>query len=181
VALATAPAYQTILNAGKGDQLQDPDVLNTCRQVSTVMRAGDTYLTEMIGITIAKRAWPEGIPTYVDAISAKRVSHYRMDADGKLSLHHFLSSEYAAKRLQLMMEKKSEQEVILAEILNARGNPIPPSDYTDGWGGSLAQRTRTQTAAQLGAHCTSDTRFGIFRIIDIACLTERGDETSGMV
>ncbi len=132
MASATAvPPYQTIVNACKGDPLQEPDVLSTCRQVSTVMRGGDTYLTEMVGIAIAKRAWPEGSPTYVDAISAKRVAHYRMDADGKLSRHRFLFSEYAAKRLQLMMEKKTEQEVNLAEILNARWSPNPPSDYTD--------------------------------------------------
>jgi len=125
------PPYQTILNACKGDQLQDPDVLRTCRQVSTVMRGGDTYLTEMVGIAIAKRAWPEDSPTYVDAVSARRVGHYRMDADGKIGLHRFLSSDYAAKRLQLMTEMRTEQEVILAEILNAKWSPNPPSDYTD--------------------------------------------------
>jgi hypothetical protein len=130
------PAYQTIVNACKGDPLQDLDLLSTCRQVSTVMRAGDTYLTEMIGVAIAKRTWPEGSPEYVDAVSAKRVAHYRMDADGKLSLHLFFYSEYAAKRLQLMMEKKTEQEVTLAEISSAKLNPDPPSDWTDRWSGS---------------------------------------------
>jgi hypothetical protein len=130
------PTYQTIVNACKGDPLQDPDVLSTCRQVSTVMRGGDTYLTEMIGVAIAKRTWPEGSPEYVDAISAKRVAHYRMDADGKLSLHRFSYSNYAAKRLQLMMEKSTEQEVSLAEILNAKLNPNPPSDWIDRWSGS---------------------------------------------
>jgi hypothetical protein len=130
------PAYQTIMNTCKGDPLQDPDVLSTCRQVSTVMRGGDTYLTEMIGVAIAKRTWPEGSPEYVDAVNAKRVAHYRMDADGKLSLHRFLYSEYAAKRLQLMMEKRTEQEVTLAEILNAKLNPNPSPDWTDRWSGS---------------------------------------------
>jgi hypothetical protein len=127
----TVPAYQTILNACKGDPLQDPDVLSTCRQVSTVMRGGDTYMTEMVGIAIAKRAWPEGSPTYVDAISARRVAHYRIDAEGKISLRRFLFPGFAAKRLQLMTEKTTEQEVILAEILNAKRNPDPHSDYTD--------------------------------------------------
>ena len=127
----TIPPYQTIVNACKGDPLRDPDVLGTCRQVSTVMRGGDTYLTELVGIAIARRAWPEGSPTYGDATSARRVAHYRMAADGTLSLHRFLFSKFAAKRLQLMTEKKTEQEVILAEILNARRNPNPPSDYTD--------------------------------------------------
>jgi hypothetical protein len=137
MASATAiPAYQTIVNACKGDPLQDPDVLSTCRQVSTVMRGGDTYLTEMIGVAIAKRTWPEGSPEYVDAVTAKRVAHYRMDADGKLGLHRFFYSEYAAKHLQLMMEKRTEQEVTLAEISSAKLNPNPPSDWTDRWSGS---------------------------------------------
>ena|SRR5450631_87124 len=131
------PAYQTIVNACKGDSLLDSDVLNTCRQVSSVMRGGDTCLTEMIGVAIAKRAWPEGSAEYVDAFSAKRVAHYRMDTDGKIGLHHSWNfSQYAAKRLQLMTENKTEQEVNLAEILNAKLNPNPPSDWTDRWGGS---------------------------------------------
>ncbi len=125
------PPYRTIVNACKGDPLLDPDVLRTCRQVSTVMRSGDTYITEMVGIAIAQRAWPEGSPPYVDATSARRVAHYRMDADGKLSVRRFLFSGFAAKRLQLMTEKKSEQEVVLAEILNARRNPDPPANYTE--------------------------------------------------
>ena len=114
------PAYQTIVKACKGEPLQDPGVLNTCRQVSSVMRGGDTYLTEMVGIAIAKRAWPEASAEYVDAVSAKRVAHYQMDTDGKIGLRHFLNSQYAAKRLQLMTEKKTEQDVNLAEILNAK-------------------------------------------------------------
>ncbi len=130
------PAYQTILNACKGDQLQDPGVLDTCRRVSTVMRGGDTYLTEMVGIAIAKRAWPEGSSTYVEALSARRLGHYRLDADAKLSLHRFLFSEYATKRLHLMREKRSEQEVILAEMLDAKLNPYPPSGFIDSWNGS---------------------------------------------
>jgi hypothetical protein len=130
------PAYQTIVNACKGDSLQDPELLNTCRKVSSVMRGGDTYLTEMIGVAIAKRAWPEGSAEYVDALSAKRVAHYRMDVDGKIGLRHLWSSRYAAKRLQLMTENKTEQEVNLAEILNAKLDPNPPSDWTDKWGGS---------------------------------------------
>ena len=130
------PAYQTIVNACKGEPLQDRDVLRTCRQVSSVMRSGDTYLTEMVGVAIAKRAWPEGSAEYLDAVSAKRVAHYRMDTDGKIGLHHFWSSRYAATRLQLMVENRTEQGVNLAEIMNAKLNPNPPSDWTDKWGGS---------------------------------------------
>jgi len=136
VSATTLPPYQAIVKACRGESLQDPEVLSTCRRVSTVMRRGDTYITEMVGIAIAKNTWPAGSPTYVDAISARRVAHYRMDADGKLSLHRFMSSKYAAERLQLMTDKKTEQEVNVAEIENARWSANPPPDYADPWSGS---------------------------------------------
>jgi hypothetical protein len=127
------PAYQTIVNACKGDQLQDPDLLRSCRQVSTVMRGGDTYITEMIGIAIAKRTWPEGSLEHIDAVSAKRTAHYRMQADAKLNLDHLSSTAYVEKHLQLMMAKTTEQDVVLAEIVDAKLNPDPPSDWIDKW------------------------------------------------
>jgi hypothetical protein len=133
---ATIPAYQTVLNACKGDSLRDPDVLGDCRRISTVLRAGDTYLTEMIGVALAKRTWPEGTPEYVSAVGAKRVAHYRMDADEKFGLHHLYSAGYAAKRLGLMTSKRTEQEVILAEMSNARLNPDPPPGWIDPRSGS---------------------------------------------
>ncbi len=40
------------------------------------------------------------------------------------------------KRLQLMQEKRTEQEVVLAEILNAGVSADPPSGYVDPLSGS---------------------------------------------
>jgi hypothetical protein len=95
------------------------------------MRRGDTYITEMIGLAIAKRAWPEGSAEYLDASSARRVAHYRMDADGKIALHHLRNSQYDANRLRLMTENRTEQEVNLAEIMDAKSSPNPPADWID--------------------------------------------------
>ncbi len=134
--VSAIPAYQTITNACKGDSLQGPDVLETCRQVAAVMRSGDTYITEMIGVAIAKRAWPQGSFEYLDAVGARRVAHYRMEADGKISLHHLWSSRYVATRLRLMAENRTEQEVAKAEMVDAKLNPNPPSEWTDPWAGS---------------------------------------------
>lgn len=135
-AALTIPAYQSIVNACKGESLNDPEVVATCRQVAAVMRHGDTYITEMIGVAIAKRAWPEGSAEYLDAVNARRVAHYRMDADGQIAIHHFWNSQYAAKRLKLMTENKTEQDVNLAEILDAKLSPNPAADWTDRWGRS---------------------------------------------
>lgn len=137
VASATSiPAFQPLSNACKGEALQDPEVLSACRLVSTALRSGDTYLAELIGVAIAKRTLPEGSPEYTDAVNAKRTAHYRMAVDGEFELHHLVFSKYAAKRLQLMMVKRTEQEVNLAEILNAKLDPNPPAAWTDRWGGS---------------------------------------------
>lgn len=136
VASADIPAYHTILETCTADSLRDPEVLRTCRQVSAVLRAGDTYLTEMIGPAIAKRAWPETSSEYVDAAGAKRLAHYRMDADAKLGLHRLFQSGYAARRLRLMTQMRTEQEVIHAELVNAKLNPDPPPAWVDERSGS---------------------------------------------
>jgi hypothetical protein len=135
-AAVAIPPYQSIVNACKGESLNNPDVVATCREVASVMRRGDTYIAEMVGLAIAKRAWPEGSAEYLEATGARRVAHYRMDMVGKIGLHHIWNSHYTATRLQLMTENKTEQEVNMAEIINARVSPNPPAGWTDKWVGS---------------------------------------------
>ena len=132
VAAAMAiPAYQQISNACKGDNLKDPQVVQTCQRVAAVMRQGDTYITEMIGVAIAKRVWPEGSAQYLDAVSARRLAHYRMDTQGKTSVAMIGSDKYAEQHLQLLATHRSEQEVVLAELLGAGLNPSPPTGWID--------------------------------------------------
>jgi hypothetical protein len=132
VAAATViPPYQAILNACKGESLKDHEFVATCRQVASVMRRGDTYMTELVGLAIAKRTWPEGSAEFVGAVSARRVIHYRIHIDGQISLDRVWSSRYAAKRLHLMTKYRTEQEVVSTEILNAKMDPNPPSDWAD--------------------------------------------------
>ena len=125
------PAYQQISNACKGDNLKDPEVVQTCQRVSAVMRRGDTYITEMIGVAIAKRVWPEGGAQYLDAVSARRLAHYRMDMQSKTSVAMIGSDKYAEQHLQLLATHRSEQDVVLAELLGAGLNPNPPTGWID--------------------------------------------------
>ncbi|MEO7208580.1 MAG: hypothetical protein ABI145_17875 [Steroidobacteraceae bacterium] len=131
VAATAIPAYQQISNACKGDHLKDPDVVQTCQRVASVMRQGDTYITEMIGAAIAKRVWPEGSAEYLDAVGARRLGRYRMETENKTSIARIGSSKYAEKHLHLLATHRTEQEVVLAEILDAGLNPTPPTDWTD--------------------------------------------------
>lgn len=129
---ATPPAAQ-IANACKGDYLKDPDVLQTCRRVASVMRHGDTYLTELIGVAIAKQVWAAGSAEYLDAAGARRLGYYRMAMNEK-SIPIIFNKKYTERHLHLLATYRTEQEVVLAEILNAGLNPSPPPDWTDNRG-----------------------------------------------
>lgn len=133
-AAAVIPIYQPILKSCTGDDLRDPDRLNSCRRVAAVMRNGDTYVTEMVGLTLTEQVWPEGSSEYADAVAARRVAHYRMETDGEMGVHLVSSSKVAAKRLALMTEKRTEQEVASAEIASVGASPNPPADYREKWG-----------------------------------------------
>ena len=124
------PAYQQISNACKGEPLQRPDVLVNCRKVSVVLCRGDTYITQMIGVAIAKRAWPEGSAEYKDAVEARQVAQYRMTLAAGISTQNLWRESGVLNYLSLLATYRSEQEVALAEITKAGLNPNPPPDRT---------------------------------------------------
>jgi hypothetical protein len=117
----------------QGQSLQQPDVLATCRRLAAVLRRGDIYLTEMVGLAVAMRVWPEGSADYRAAVEARRVARYRTDTDNALTTRKVLDNAWAQSRLALMAAHDTEQEVILAEITNAGLSPDPPPDHRSRW------------------------------------------------
>jgi hypothetical protein len=131
LAAVAIPAYSQLSNSCKGDVLRRPDVLENCRKLAAVLRHGDTYITEMIGIAIARRVWPESSDEYKDAIAAARVAHYRMEMESKLSTTHLKNIEGYRSYLALLTTHQREQDALLADIVNAGVNPNPPSVWED--------------------------------------------------
>ena len=125
------PAYGQLSNFCKGDRLSRPDVLEDCRKLAAVLRRGDTYLTEMIGIAIARRVWPENSNEYKDAVCAARIAHYRMEIESKRSATHLRSTAGYKSYLALLAAHRREQDVFLAQIVSTGLNPNPPSDWQD--------------------------------------------------
>jgi hypothetical protein len=121
--------YKPITDFCQGRSLQQPDELATCRRLSAVLRRGDIYLTEMVGLAVATRVWPEGSAEYRAAVEARRVAQYRTDTDNGLTSRKVLDNAWAQSRLALMAAHDTEQEVILAEITSAGLNPDPPPDH----------------------------------------------------
>ncbi|MBV8144662.1 MAG: hypothetical protein JO184_06615 [Gammaproteobacteria bacterium] len=131
LAAQAIPAYQSLTHACQGASLEEPDTLTACRRVAAVLQRGDTYITEMIGTSIAKRVWPEGSAEYQDAVEASRVARYRIDIVAAIGARSPWNKESAAQHLRLLATHRTEQEVALAEITNAGKSPNPSAEWKD--------------------------------------------------
>jgi hypothetical protein len=123
------PAFQPISKACRGKALEQPEVLDTCRRLSAVLRRGDTYITESFGLSLAMRLWPADSAANHEASEARRVLRYRIDTGSKLSAH--FAGKEATSYLQLLRTHPSEQEAGLADITAAGLSPDPPPGWRE--------------------------------------------------
>jgi hypothetical protein len=120
----TVSSYPSVSHACKGDRLAQADVLVSCQGVASAFEDGDSFTTEMVGVVIAKRVWPEDSPQWKAAADARRVYEYRSKlvlevdaASGGVSIDRYLA---------LCGQYPREQDVLRAELVEAGKNPDPP-------------------------------------------------------
>jgi hypothetical protein len=118
------PAYQYISKACKGERLQQPKILDDCRGVAKSLQRGDNLVTEMVGVAIAKRVWPEDSPEWKAAVEARRVFEYRAKFITKMDPR---GEKHAKEYLELCAQHHRAQDVFVAEMIAAGVNPNPPS------------------------------------------------------
>jgi hypothetical protein len=123
LAAQAIPAYLPIGNACKGERLQRPEIIEVCRGIAISLERGDTYVTEMIGVGIAKRVWPEDSPEWRAAADARRLYEYRAKASAQLEAW---SVTHADQTLAMYAHNRSEQDVLLAQLVATGKNPNPP-------------------------------------------------------
>ncbi len=99
------------------------DVLDLCQGVAGAFENGDTVVTEMVGVAIAKRVWPEDSPQWKAAADARRVYEYRskllLEVDstaGAVNMNRYIA---------LCTQYRREQDVFRAELVDAGKNPDP--------------------------------------------------------
>jgi hypothetical protein len=119
------PPYQTIVTRCKGERLQQPEVIEVCRDVAKALQNGDTYLTEMVGVAIAKRLWPEDSPEWKAAVEERRVYTYRSQFYQKLALRSMM---HPGEYLTLCAQNRREQGLLAAQLIAAGINPNPPPE-----------------------------------------------------
>ena len=127
------PAYQHLSNACKPPALQEPGRPETCRRISEVLRNGDTYITEMIGVAIAKRVWPDDSEEYAGAVAARRLAQYRMKTMASILPDSFRTDAEAKQYVTLLATHRTEQEVATAVITAAGKSLDPPPNWKETW------------------------------------------------
>jgi hypothetical protein len=123
-------AYMPILSLCKGERLNNDEVLQDCRRVASAFEQGDTFITEIVGLTIAQRVWPTDSPQWKAAAERGRVSRYRMRTGSNYALQSWLGARWAREYLSLCEQNRREQDVHLAEVISAGKSPDPPPDWT---------------------------------------------------
>jgi len=124
LAMESIPAYTSVSHACKGERLQQPDVVTFCRGVAKAFENGDSWVSEMVGVAIAKRVWPENSPEWQAAVDARR----RFDYQSKLwtELPIKAATESMQDHIYLCSQYRREQDVLRAELIAAGKNPDPP-------------------------------------------------------
>jgi hypothetical protein len=125
VAAVAIPAYAPLSNSCKGDRLQRSDIREDCRGVAQALENGDTVITEMMGVAIAKRVWPEDSAEWNAAVERRRVFQYRIDSWKPLEPVTW-SATQALQYIALCLEHPREQDVVQAQLMNAGKAPNPP-------------------------------------------------------
>jgi hypothetical protein len=123
LAAQAIPAYSGVSNACNGQRLQRAEIIEVCRGVAGAFERGDTYITEMIGIAIAKRVWLGDSPEWKAAAEARRVFEYRSKFWPALDTR---DTSHAEEYLTLCAQNRREQDVLLAQLIAAGKNPNPP-------------------------------------------------------
>ena len=127
------PAYEAVAKACGAPALQESGRLGTCRGIAVTMRGGDTYISEMLGIAMAKRVWPATSAEYADATAERRLEEYRIRTADGIALTMLYSNASATEYLQLLRDHRTEQEMALAIIAAAGKNPNPPAHWTESY------------------------------------------------
>lgn len=128
LAAEAMPIYETISNLCKDERLKNAAVLKDCRAVASAFEHGDTDVTEMVGVTLAKRVWPADSVEWAKASKAQRIHEYRSQLLVHSSFFTLPPAQWADRYLALCAKNRREQDVEVGEIVAEGKNPDPPPD-----------------------------------------------------
>lgn len=121
------PSYSVLTSACQAERLGVAEVLEACRGVANSLVHGDTYLTEMIGVQIAKAAWPESSTQWQIADADRKQYEYASSHWVKIT-GGLADATMAERYLLLCAQYHREQDVWRAQLIDAGERPDAPAE-----------------------------------------------------
>jgi hypothetical protein len=102
---------------------------NQCRAIARALLQGDTVLAQSAGATMTLSLWPADSREARAAQETRRVLMYQISTNGKQAAQRLRDEAAVARYLDKLARFRREQDVIVAEIVEAGGQPTPPADW----------------------------------------------------
>jgi len=126
VSATAIPAFSPASTSCQGDRLERDNIRKVCQRVAQALENGDTVIAEMMGVAIAKHAWPVGSDGWNEALQRRRAYEYRTALWQPLQPVRW-DAPAARQFIALCLEYPQEQEVIRAQLISAGKAPDPPT------------------------------------------------------
>jgi len=125
IAAVGIPTYSPLSKACASERLAVDQTLETCRALSRALLHGDTYITEMFGIAIAKRVWAADSTEWQAAGEASRRYNYVSEKSRHIDETHTAAG--AARFVSMLAQNRREQDFSRARLIASGMNPDPPA------------------------------------------------------
>ncbi len=119
------PSFAGVAHACSRENVRAAQTADRCRRIGQVLRLGDTYAAEAVGIGIAQRAVPDGSPATIALTEHAAVLSYQHETARSILGQQVEREKMSAELIELMRKLRREQDVSLA-VLRWAGVPLTP-------------------------------------------------------
>lgn len=102
----------------------------SCKAIARALLQGDTVLAQVAGTNLTERLWPADSREAREAQETRRTLMYQIFTNGAQGPQRLVAAGGVDRYLDKLGRYRREQDVIIAEILEAGGKPTPPVGWT---------------------------------------------------
>lgn len=103
-----------------------------CKAIARAFLQGDTAVAVAAGQSMTLGLWPEDSPEAIAAKEARRALTYQVSTNGTQVARQLLDEASVRRYLEKLSRYRREQEMIVAELVEAGRSLTPPADWRPG-------------------------------------------------
>jgi len=103
-----------------------------CRAIARALLQGDTAIAQLAGANMTAALWPADSREALAANETLRTLSYQVSTNGAQAARRLVDAAGVTRYLDKLARYRREQDVIVAEIVEAGGSPTPPANWRPG-------------------------------------------------